>query len=180
MLTTLLSLVNATNLHQLSSPSYPNLSVFDDDLFFQSNDVVNQIRSMHQTIDNLIEQQFKQLSNNSKGFLNAKNKITPSQKIQMSTINNELRYTIPKPEGRDSKVDVFVKNGVLIVNTHLMEKTTYRQNGTKAYSYSQSSYTETFKLPKGYDPNSMDMKTKDAAIIVRFKKQHALANSLII
>lgn len=179
ILSAMMSMVNATDAHQLSEKSYQSDSAFDDDPFFQSDDVFNQIRSMQQAMDRLMQQQFKQINNNLIGFANSKKTLNPSQDIQMEEINNELTYTIQKPEGSDSRIDVSVKDAILIVNTHLMEKTTYSKNSSKTFSYSQSSYTQSFKLPSGYDPNSMDLKTKDATLIVSFKKQ-GVPNSLKI
>ena len=179
ILSAMMSMVNATDAHQLSQKSYQSASAFYDDPFFQSDDVFNQIKAMQQTMDRLMQQQFKQINNNSIGFMNSKNTVNPSQDIQIKEINNELTYTIKKPEGSDSKIDVSVKDGTLIFNTHLMQKTTYSENGSKSYSYSQSNYTQFFKLPSGYDPNSMDLKTRNANLIVTFKKQ-GLPNSLKI
>ena len=177
ILSAMMSVVNATDAHQLSPKSYQSASAFDDDPFFQSDDVFNQIRTMQHTMDRLMQEQFKQINNNPIEFMNSKKTLNPSQDIQMKEINNELTYTIKKPEGSDSKIDVSVKDGILIVNTHLMQKTTYSENGSKSYSYSQSNYTKSFKLPSGYDSNSMDLKTKNANLIVTFKKKN-IPNSL--
>ncbi|KTD78481.1 Hsp20 family protein [Legionella waltersii] len=166
-----MSVVHATDAHQLSPKSYNSASAFDDDPFFQSDDVFKQIRNMQLSMDRLMRQQFKKINSNSIGFTNLKNMLNPSQDIQMRELNNELSYTIQKPEGVDSKIDVSVKDGILIVNTHLMQKRTYRENGSKSYSYSQSSYMQSFKLPNAYDPDTMDLKTKDATLIVSFKKR---------
>lgn len=181
ILSAMMSVVNATDAHSLSQKSYQSASVFDDDPFFQSDDVFNQIKTMQQTMDRLIQQQFKQSNNNAIGFMNSKNTLNPLQDIQMKERNNELTYTIKKPEGSDSKIDVSVKDGTLIVNTSLMQKTSYSEkgSGSKSYSYSQSNYTQSFKLPSGYDPNSMDLKTKNANLIITFKKQ-GVPNSLKI
>ena len=177
ILSALMSVVNATDAHQLSQKSYQSASVFDDAPFFQYDDVFNQIRTMQQTMDRLMQQQFKQINNDPIGFMSSKKTLNSSQNIQMKEIHNELTYTIKKPEGSDSKIDVSVKDGILIVNTHLMQKTTYSENGSKSYSYSQSNYTQSFKLPSGYDPNSMDLKTKGANLIVSFKKKN-IPNSI--
>lgn len=171
LLSAMMSVVNATDAHQIPKNRYQSASAFDDDPFFRSDDVFNQIRTMQQTMDRLMQQQFKQINNNSIGFMNSKNMLNSAQDIQMDERNNELTYTIKQPEGNDSKIDVFVKDGTLIINTHLMQKTAYSENGSKSYSYSQSNYTQSFKLPRGYDPNSMDLKRKKSNLIVTFKKQ---------
>ncbi len=176
----MMSVVNATDAHHLSPKSDKSASAFDDDPFFQADDIFSQIRTMQQTMDRLMQQQFKQMNTNSIGFANSKNTLSSSQHVQMKEVNNELTYTIKKPEGSDSKIDVSVKDGILIVNTHFMQKTTYSENGIKSYSYSQSNATQSFKLLSGYDPSSMHLKTKDATLIVSFKKQQGIPNSLKI
>ncbi|MCA0402246.1 MAG: Hsp20/alpha crystallin family protein [Proteobacteria bacterium] len=177
ILSALLSVVNATDAHQLPQPSHQSISTLDDDPFFQSDDVFKQVRIMQQAMDRLMQQQFKQINNNPIGFADSKNTLTSSQDIQMKESNNELTYTIQKPEGSDSKIDVAVKDRLLIVNTHLMQKTSHSEHGSKSYSYSQSNSTQSFKLPSGYDPNSMDLKTNDSNLIVTFKKKN-IPNSL--
>ncbi|MBL7481395.1 Hsp20 family protein [Legionella bononiensis] len=159
---------------------YQSASLFDNDPFFQSDDdVLNQIKTMQQAMDRLMQQQFKQMNNNPMGFMNSKSTLNPSQDIKMEEHNNELTYTITQPEGSDSKIDVSVKDGLMIVNTLLIQKTSHSEHGNKSYSYSQRNYTQSFKLPSGYDPNSMDLKSKNSNLIVTFKKQKG-SNSLKI
>ena len=159
---------------------YHGTSLFDNDPFFQSDDeILNQIKIMQQAMDNLMQQQFKQMHNNPMGFMNSKSTLNPLQDIQMEEHNNELTYTIKQPEGSDSKIDVSVKEGFIIVNTLLIQKTAHNEQGSKSYSYSQRNYTQSFKLPSGYDPNSMDLKAKNSNLIVTFKKQK-VPNSLKI
>ena len=159
--------------NQIASP-------FDDAPFFQSSDdVFNQIKTMQQAVERLMQQQFAQINNNHFSFVNSKSALGSSQGIQMEKHNNELIYKIKQPEGTDSKIDVSVKNGVLIINTQLMQKTTHTEKGSKSYSYSQRNYSESFKLPNGYDPNSIDIKTKDSNLIVAFKKQSVSNSSTI-
>ncbi len=170
ILSALMSVVNATDAHQLPQKNHQS-SALDDDPFFQSDDVFEQVRSMQEAMDRLMQKQFKQINNNPTGFVGAKNTLNSAQHVQIKEVNNELTYTIQKPESGDSKIDVSVKDGLLIVNTHFMQKTSHNEHGSKSYSYSQSNATQSFKLPSGYDPNSMDLKTKDSNLIVTFKKQ---------
>ncbi|HAU2406618.1 TPA: Hsp20/alpha crystallin family protein [Legionella pneumophila] len=180
MLTTMMSVVNAKDTNQVKKSTNPIAFPFDDDPFFQSNDdIFNQVKTMQQAMNRLMQQQFTQINNNQFNFMSSKNALSSSQDIQVEERNNELIYKIKQPEGTESKVDVSVKDGLLIINTHLMQKTTYTENGNKSYSYSQRNYNQSFKLPNGYDPNSMDIKTKGSNLIVTFKKQGG-SNSLKI
>jgi HSP20 family molecular chaperone IbpA len=180
MLAAMMSVVNAKDNNQVKKSTNPIAFPFDDDPFFQSNDdVFNQIKTMQQAMNRLMQQQFTQINNNQFNFMNSKNALGSSQDIQVEERSNELIYKIKQPEGTDSKVDVSVKDGLLIINTHLMQKTTHAENGNKSYSYSQRNYNQSFELPNGYDPNSMDIKTKDSNLIVTFKKQGG-SNSLKI
>ncbi|HAT8251623.1 TPA: Hsp20 family protein [Legionella pneumophila] len=180
MLTAMMSVVNAKDTNQVKKSTNPIAFPFDDDPFFQSNDdIFNQVKTMQQAMNRLMQQQFTQINNNQFNFMSSKNALSSSQDIQMEERNNELIYKIKQPEGTESKVDVSVKDGLLIINTHLMQKTTYTENGNKSYSYSQRNYNQSFKLPNGYDPNSMDIKTKGSNLIVTFKKQGG-SNSLKI
>jgi HSP20 family molecular chaperone IbpA len=168
ILSAMMFVVNATVANPIPKSMYQSASLFDNDPFFQSDDeVFNQIKTMQQAMDRLMQQQFKQINNT----------LNPSQDIKMEEHNNELTYTIKQPEGSDSKIDVSVKDGLMIVNTLLIQKTTHSENGSKGYSYSQRNYTQSFKLPAGYDPNSMDLKSKNSNLIVTFKK-HYVSNSL--
>ena len=161
MLTAMMSVVNAKDTNQVKKSTNPIAFPFDDDPFFQSNDdIFNQVKTMQQAMNRLMQQQFTQINNNQFHFMSSKNALSSSQDIQVEERNNELIYKIKQPEGTESKVDVSVKHGLLIINTHLMQKTTYTENGNKSYSYSQRNYNQSFKLPNGYDPNSMDIKTK--------------------
>ncbi len=178
MLTSMMSVVNAKDTNQVKKNINPIAFPFDDDPFFQSNDdVFNQIKTMQQAMNRLMQQQFAQINNNQFNFVNSKKALDSSQDILVEERSNELIYKIKQPEGTDSKVDVSVKDGLLIINAHLMQKSAHNENGKKSYSYSQRNYNQSFKFPNGYDPNSMDIKTKDSNLIVVFKKQGE-ANSL--
>ena len=172
MLTAMIPGVNAKDNNHVQNSTNQIASPFDDDPFFQSNDdVFNQIRTMQQAMEHLMQQQFTQINNNQFNLVNPKNALGSSQDIQMEERNNELIYKIKQPKGTDSEIAVSVKDGLLIINTHLMQKTTHTENGNKSYSYSQRNFNQSFKLPDEYDPNSIDIKTKDSNLIVTFKKQ---------
>ncbi|CEG58486.1 Hsp20/alpha crystallin family protein [Legionella fallonii] len=180
MLTAMMSVVNAKDTNPVQKSTHQMAFPFDDDPFFQSNnDVFNQIKTMQQAMDRLMQHQFTQINNNRFNFANSKNALGSSQDIQIEERNNELIYKIKQPEGTDSKVDVSVEDGLLIINTRLMQKMTHSENDSKSYSYSQSNYNQSFKLPNEYDPNSIDIKTKGSNLIVTFKKQ-GISNSLKI
>lgn len=178
ILTAIMSVVNAKDTNVVQKNTNQMAFPLDNDSFWQSNsDVFNQIKAMQQAMDNLMQKQFTQINNNQFQVMSSKNALSSSQDIQMEERNNKLIYKIKQPEGTDSKVDVSVKDGLLIINTRLMQKTTHTENGSKSYSYYQSNYNQSFKLPNGYDPNSIDIKSKDSNLIVTFKKQGVL-NSL--
>lgn len=180
MLNTLNSEVNAKDINKVQNHTSQVTFPFDDDPFFQFNDdVFNQMRIMQQAMNRLMQSQFAQINNKPIGLANSKDSLSASQAIQMEERNNELIYKIKQPQGNDSKVDVSVKDGILIINTHFIQKTSRNENGSKSYSFSQSNYNQSFKLPKDYDPDSIDIKQKDANLIVTFKKQN-ISNSLKI
>ena len=178
MLTAMISVINAKDTNQVKKSTNPITFPFDDDPFFSNDDVFNQIMTMQQAMNKLMQQQFTQINNNHFNFMNLKNTPGSSQDIQVEERNNELIYTINQPEGTDSKTDVSVKDGFLIINIHLMQKTIHTEKTNKSYSYVQRNYNQAFKLPNEYDPNSMDIKTKNSNLIVTFKKQKG-TNSLV-
>lgn len=144
---------------------------FDEDPFFQSNDdVLNQLNKMHQAMEQFMHNHLLQIPNSRLNTGNIKG-IGGSKDIQIEERNNELIYKIKQPQGTDSKVNVSLKDGLLIINTHVMRKTKHDEGNNKSIIYSQSNYSQSLKLPSGYDPNSMDIKTKDSHLIVSFKKQ---------
>lgn len=76
-----------------------------------------------------MQQQFSQINNNWFNFMNLKNFIGSSQDIQVEERSSKLIYKIKLLEGTDSKVDVSVKDGLLIINTSFMQKKRYTENG---------------------------------------------------
>ncbi|ARG97026.1 Hsp20/alpha crystallin family protein [Legionella micdadei] len=154
------------------------LDPFDSDPFFQSNnDVFQQMYKMQQTMDQLIKNQFSQMQNSLMNQPN-QNLFGSASNIQIQENNNEIIYKIKLPKGADSKVDVSVKQGLLVVGTNITQKITRENNNNKSVSYSQSNYSQSFQLPHGYDPNSMDTKMKDSNLIVTFKKSLLPSSSL--
>lgn len=148
------------------------LSPLGTDSFLQSQDeVLNQINQMQQAMDRLMRTQLSQMSNNpflvnSTGWLN--NEV---QGIQMEEQHHKLIYKIKKPLGADSKVKISFKEGQLIINTLVMQKTSSNEGKNKSISFSQSHYSQSVQLPPGYDPDSMELKENKSYFMVTFKKK---------
>ncbi|HAU1152348.1 TPA: Hsp20/alpha crystallin family protein [Legionella pneumophila] len=143
---------------------------FDTDPFFQSHDdVLQQMHKMQQAMDQFIKSQFSQMQN-SLASEPHHNLFGSAKNIQITENKDELIYKIKLPQGADSKVDVSVKNGQLVVSANVTQKITHEEANNKSVSYSQSNYMQSFQLPHGYDPKSMVTKMKDSNLIVTFKK----------
>ncbi|ARB93058.1 Hsp20/alpha crystallin family protein [Legionella longbeachae] len=156
-----------------------SLDPFDNDPFFQStNDVLKQMDKMQQAMDQFIKSQFSQMQNNLVNQPN-QNLFGSTGTIEIKENKNEIVYKIKLPKGADSKVDVSVKEGQLIVSSNVTQKITHEYDNNKSVSYSQSNYSQAFQLPKGYDPNSMTTKMKDSNLIVTFLKKSPLPSSTL-
>ncbi|HAZ7573044.1 Hsp20/alpha crystallin family protein [Legionella sp. PATHC032] len=143
---------------------------FDTDPFFQSHDdVLQQMHKMQQAMDQFIKSQFSQMQNNLANKPHH-NLFGSAKNIQITENKDELIYKIKLPQDADSKVDVAVKNGQLVVSANVTQKITHEEANNKSVSYSQSNYMQSFQLPHGYDPKSMITKMKDSNLIVIFKK----------
>ncbi|KTC93405.1 Hsp20/alpha crystallin family protein [Legionella cincinnatiensis] len=156
-----------------------SLDPFANDPFFQSpNDVLKQMDKMQQAMDQFIKSQFSQMQNN---LINQPNQnfFGSTSNIQIKENKNEIVYKIKLPQGADSKIDVSVKEGQLIVSSNVTQKITREYDSNKSVSYSQSNYSQAFHLPPGYDPNSMTTKMKDANLIVTFFKKSPLPSSTL-
>lgn len=146
------------------------LDPFDNDPFFQSpNDILKQMNKMQRAMDQFMKSQFSQMQHN---LVNQPNQTLfgSTSNIEIQESNNEIIYKIKLPKGANSKVDVSVKEGQLIVSSNVTQEITREQDKSKTVSYSQSNYSQAFQLPQGYDPNSMTTKTKGSNLIVTFKK----------
>lgn len=153
-------------------PSNQQVTVdpFDNDLFFQSpNDIWEQMDQIQRAMDQFMKSQFSQMQHN---LVNQPNQMPfgSTNNIEIKESKNEIIYKIKLSKSADSKVDVSVKGGQLIVSSNVTQKITREQDNSKSVSYSQSNYSQAFELPTGYDPNSMTTKTKDSNLIVTFKK----------
>ncbi|HEN5722773.1 TPA: Hsp20/alpha crystallin family protein, partial [Legionella pneumophila] len=127
---------------------------FDTDPFFQSHDdVLQQMHKMQQAMDQFIKSQFSQMQNSLTNGPNH-NLFGSAKNIQITENKDELIYKIKLPQGADSKVDVSVKNGQLVVSANVTQKITHEEANNKSVSYSQSNYMQSFQLPHGYDPKS--------------------------
>ncbi|MCW8443313.1 Hsp20/alpha crystallin family protein [Fluoribacter gormanii] len=154
------------------------LDPFDNDPFFQSpNDILKQMVQMQRAMDQFMKSQFSQMQHN---LANQPNQIPfgSTNTIEIKESKNEIIYKIKLPKGADSKVDVSVKEGQLIVNSNVTQKITREVDNSKSVSYTQINYSQAFQLPQGYDPNSMTTKTKDSNLIVTFKKSIATSSIL--
>lgn len=151
---------------------------FDNDPFFQSpNDIGKQMDQMQRAMNQFMKSQFSQMQHH---LVNQPNQMPfgSTNNIEIKESKNEIIYKIKLPKAADSKVDVSVKGGQLIVSSNVTQKITREQDKSKSVSYSQSNYSQVFELPKGYDPNSMTTKTKDSNLIVTFKKSIATSSVL--
>ncbi|MFJ1269595.1 Hsp20/alpha crystallin family protein [Legionella lytica] len=149
------------------------LDPFDSDPFFQSpDDILKQMAQMQRAMDHLMKSQFSQMQHN---LTHQSNQIPfgSTNTVEIKENKNEIVYKIKLPKEGNSKVDVSVKQGQLIVSSNITQQITRAQDNSKSVSYSQSNYSQAFQLPKGYDPNSMTTKTKDSNLIVTFKKSIA-------
>lgn len=145
---------------------------FAHDPFFQSSkNILDQMHQLQKTIDQLMEDHFSQMRNNIGGNY-GQQPFGSDKNVEVIENNNELIYKVKLPQGTDSKVDVSVKNNNLVLNLNVIQKITHEHHHSKSVSYSQSSYSQSFQLPSGYDTKSMDSKIKDSNLIVRFKKLH--------
>ncbi|KTD41435.1 Hsp20/alpha crystallin family protein [Legionella parisiensis] len=151
---------------------------FSNEPFFQSpNAILKQMNQMQQAMDQFMKSQFSQMQHN----LVNQHTLMPfgsTNNIEIKERKNEIIYKIKLPKGADSKVDVSVKEGQLIVNLNVAQKITREQDNSKSVSYSQSNYSQAFELPKCYDPNSMATNTKDSNLIVTFKKSNVTSSVL--
>ncbi|PWY55886.1 heat-shock protein Hsp20 [Legionella qingyii] len=146
------------------------LDPFDNDPFFQSpDDILKQMVQMQRAMDQFMKSQFSQMQHN---LANQSNQIPfgSTNNIEIKESKNEIIYKIKLPKGADSKVDVSVKEGQLIVSSNITQKITRELDNSKSVSYSHSNYSQAFQIPQGYDPSSMTTKTKDSNLIVTFKK----------
>ena len=148
------------------SPADP----FDNDPFFQpQKDLLEQMHTMQKTMDQFIKNQFSQMHQNMI-FNDDDSPFGSDKNVQIEEKNNVLIYKIKLPQGDKSKTNVSVKHNTLIVSLSLTQKISREQENSKSISYSQSNYSQSFPLPKGYDPKSMDTKIKETNLIVTFKK----------
>ncbi|KTD55253.1 heat shock hsp20 [Legionella sainthelensi] len=179
----LISMISAGAMAQNNPAQISNtqlsLDPFDNDPFFQSpNDVLKQMDKMQQAMDEFIKSQFSQMQNNLVNQPN-QNLFGSTGTIEIKENKNEIVYKIKLPKGADSKIDVSVKEGQLIVSSNVTQKITREYDNNKSVRYSQSNYSQAFQLPHGYDPNSMTTKMKDSNLIVTFLKKSPLPSSTL-
>lgn len=160
----------ATNQEEQGQLSSESLPLFTDDPFFPSTDLFNHLAQMQQVMDRLMRNHFLPMQNRQNNLANQDSLIKPNE-VQIEEGENELIYKIKQPQGNESKIDVTIKDGIFIIQTKVTYKTATEGSSNKSFSYSQSNYSQSFKLPEEYDPNSMDITTKDSNLIVTFKRK---------
>ena len=170
MLITMTSLAQVQKHTLLQKSNNQVLFPFDEDLLDPVNDnLFHQLDKIQQSMDQLMRHHWSGMHSNP-SFLGNSALMDHSNNIHIEEKNNKITYKIKQPEGTENKVNVSVKDGLVIINTHLVQKITHNESNNKSMSYSQTNYSQSFKLPNGYDPNSLDMATKDAHLLVTFKK----------
>lgn len=142
---------------------------FDEDPFFQSqNDIIRQMQTLQKAMDRLMETQFSKINNLAHHY--DQHPFGSDTNIAISESQHELVYKIKLPKGTNNKADVSIKNDHLILSLDAIQKITHDHDNTKAVTYSQNNYSQSFKIPSGYDLKSMQTQIKDSNLIVTFKK----------
>ena len=95
--------------------------------------------------------------------------------ISSKETNNQLIYTIFKPQGSNSKVNVSLKDRLLLVDVLITEEKKNQKTQEQSFQYSQSSYSQSIQVPSAYEPSSMDVKTKHTYVLVTFDKKRSNA-----
>lgn len=147
----------------------PSAAPFDEDPFFQSqNDIIRQMQTMQKAMDHLMEAQFSKI--NSLAHHYDQPPFGSDTNIEIKESHNELIYKIKLPKGTHNKVDVSIKNDYLVLSLDAIQKITHDHDNAKTVTYSQNNYSQSFKVPSGYDLKSMHTHIKDSNLIVTFKK----------
>ncbi len=126
------------------------------------------MQNMQKAMDQLMQAQFSKISNIANQY--DQPPFGSDANIEIKENNDELVYKIKLPKGTDNKVNVSVKNDYLVLSLNATQKITHNQDNSESITYSQSNYSQSFKLPFGYDSKSMQTNIKDSNLIVTFKK----------
>ncbi|CDZ76378.1 hypothetical protein BN59_00647 [Legionella massiliensis] len=164
ILAAMMSVVNAEDNKFVQKSTHQITGPFDDP-------VINQLNKIQQTMDHMMQMHLSQIHSNQLSLAKSMSTLENTQEIQMEEHNNKLIYKIKKEQGTDSKVNVSIKEGLLIINTHTSQKTVSNEGKNKNISFSQSNYSQSFPFPDDYDSNSMDLKDNDSNLIITFKKK---------
>lgn len=167
------AVINKTSIHN-SNPTHQDqirLDHFDDDPFFQpNNDVFQEIEKMNQAMRRLMNSQFDRMYNSIDNGLPSLS-LSGSTNIEVNESKNKIIYKVKLPQGSDNKVDVAAKNGRLMITSNVAQKITREQDNSKSVSYSQSSNTQSFQIPKAYDEKSLNTKMKGSNLIITLDKK---------
>lgn len=158
-----------------ASPKQPD--PFDDPFFQPNQDAFEQMVQMQKMMEQFMRSQYAPMRNNSHYPLKQQG-VRGLERVQIKDNQKELIYKITLPKGADSKVDVSIKNDYLVIGANIIQTINREDGSSKAVSYSQSHYNQSFKLPHDCDPDSMVTKMKDSNLIVTFKKK-SFKSSLI-
>lgn len=143
---------------------------FDNDPFFQSDiDIQKAVQSMQQAMRAMMNTQFAQLNNN---VVHQKPTLTSNtaSNVEIKENQDTIIYKMKLPSSADKKVDVSVKNGQLMITSNVMQKITKESANAKSVSYSQSSNSQAFELPKGYDEKSLSTQMQGDNLIITLKR----------
>lgn len=143
---------------------------FANDPFFGSDESMQKaVQSMQQAMKALMNTQFAQLQNN---FANQSPTLTANAASNVDIKENQdsIIYTMRLPNSADKKVDVSVKSGQMLITSNVMQKITKESANGKSVSYSQSSNSQAFELPKGYDEKSLSTQMQGDNLIIKLKK----------
>lgn len=167
---------NASNLnnkkHQdLTKQSHQNtLDPFDIDPFFQpNNEIFQEMNKMQEAMAHLMRNQFRKMQHN---LVNRYPELHHgiANDIQIQESKNKLVYKIKLPKESDNKIDVSIKNNRLRITSNATQKIRQEKDNTKQLSYSYSSNTRSFQIPKNYNEKSMKTTLKDKNLIITFNK----------
>jgi HSP20 family molecular chaperone IbpA len=165
--------VQAQNEFNFQRVQFPTSGLFVlDNKFPSDDDFFREIHQMEQIMDRLMQRQLALTRGNLMPSLRENNPLD----IQSEEHNNELLFKIKQPKGPNSKLDVSIKDHQLLINTLIIKNTGENKNSSGRINYSQSNYSQSFNLPKEYDPESMEVKTKDSYLMVRFKKKKTMSS----
>ena len=143
---------------------------FANDPFFGIDDSMQKsMQSMQQAMRALMNTQFAQSQNNLKSHMPTLTANAASN-LEIKENQDSIVYKMRLPNSADKKVDVSVKNGQMLITSNVMQKITKESANGKSVSYSQSSNSQAFELPKGYDEKSLSTQMQGDNLIIKLKR----------